>query len=254
MNRILQEMQSLHYKLSYAGRPAGEQYLSIEPGRGGAKVVLEAVVELPHPRTRQRWESDIEPTGFPGRYRERVDGSTSRSIEVVFSKQEGLAILSQGRESTTVPYITDAHDPLSIIFAVGELALEVGQIHQFAMVGGRAYVERLADETEDEKTLTVYRLRPGLSLIYFSAEGYPVKLTQQVGEHIFEAGLAEIEMGSVQRNLLETKTGRRMVIGEPGPGTRRPMAIGSAKPAETKTQPKEEKPDPRRRRRRGRYS
>jgi hypothetical protein len=230
--------QALRYSLRYAGHPAGEQRLTLEPRRDGLRVVLEATVELPLPKTRQRWESELDREGLPRRYRERVEGNGARVMEVDFA----------------IPYLTQMHDPLSLILAVGALDIEVGQIEKFALVGGRAYVERLPDQTIEERTLRVYRLRPGLSLLYFDQEGYPVRLTQKVGEHVFEAdlvGVQRLEAGQRFEPLEQTpKTQRdssrpRVVSGEP-PKTR----VVSGEP------PKEQENggSSRRRRRRRRYS
>ncbi len=202
--------QLLRYSLRYGGHPAGEQRLSLEPYPGGLHLTLEAQVELPLPKTRQRWESELDLKGLPRRYRERVEGNGARVMEVVFSREDGLVMVSQGKEDLALPYLEDMYDPLSLIFAVGRLGLEVGEAARLALVGGRAYVERLPDQRlevgQEEKTLRVYRLRPGLSLLFFDPEGYPVRLTQKVGEHIFEAELVAVEELAAQR---------RVVAGEP---------------------------------------
>ncbi|MDX2004958.1 MAG: DUF3108 domain-containing protein [Meiothermus sp.] len=220
--------QQLRYRLTYGGHSAGEQRLTLEPRREGMRLTLEASVEMPQPRTRQRWESELDKEGVPRRYRERVEGGGSRLMEVEFSKADGLVSVRQGREEFSIPYLAEMHDPLSLILAVGSLSLEVGQVKMFAMVGGRAYAERLSDQTretpEGEQSLKVYRLRPGLSLLYFDPEGYPVRLTQKVGEHVFEAELEQIQEVDA-RQLRESKEAReprepRPQGREPGPGGR----------------------------------
>lgn len=189
---------ALQYTLRYAGHPAGEQRLTIEPRRDGLRVVLEASVELPLPKTRQRWESELNPEGLPRRYRERVESNGARVMEVEFSTEDGLVTVSQGKDDFAIPYLTPMHDPLSLILAVGGLDIAVGQVERFTLVGGRAYVERLPDQTletggAEAQSVRVYRLRPGLSLLYFNQEGYPVRLTQKVGEHVFEADLVQVQ-------------------------------------------------------------
>lgn len=185
--------QALRYSLRYAGHPAGEQRLTLEPRRDGLRVVLEASVELPLPKTRQRWESELDREGLPRYYRERVEGNGARVMEVEFSREDGLVMVSQGKDELAIPYLTPMHDPLSLILAIGALQIEVGQVEKFALVGGRAYVERLPDQRIEARSLRVYRLRPGLSLLYFDPEGYPVRLTQKVGEHVFEADLVQVQ-------------------------------------------------------------
>jgi hypothetical protein len=189
--------QSLRFVLRYAGQPAGEQRLTLEPMGRGSKAVLEAQVELPPPRTRQRWESDLDLRGFPRRYVERVEGNGGGVMEVDFSREEGLVVVSQGKDDFAIPYVSDLHDPLSLMLAISRLELEVGEVAQFGLVGGRAYAERLPDQTLSlpwgERLVRVYRLRPGLSLLYFDMEGHPVRLTQKVGDHVFEAELLAIE-------------------------------------------------------------
>jgi hypothetical protein len=217
-------LQALRYSLRYAGHAAGEQRLTLEPRRDGLRVVLEANVELPLPKTRQRWESELDHQGLPRRYRERVEDHGTRVMEVAFSREDGLVVVSQGKEDLALPYLSETHDPLSLILAVGALNIEVGQVEKFALVGGRAYVERLPDQTielgvEGQKkaqSVRVYRLRPGLSLLYFDQEGYPVRLTQKVGEHVFEADLIEVqrlEGGAPQEAVLPSSSRPRAVSG-----------------------------------------
>ncbi len=260
--------QSLRYSLRYAGHPAGEQRLTLEPRRDGLRLTLEANVELPPPKTRQRWESEVDREGLPRRYRERVEGNGARVMEVDFSREDGLVTVSQGKDDFAIPYLAEMYDPLSLILAVGRLNLEVGAIEKFALVGGRAYVERLPDQNLEiissgekaERSVRVYRLRPGLSLLYFDEDGYPVRLTQKVGEHVFEAELTQVQrleagqrLQSLERRLepaQRTGAGRdsgrsRIVAGEPT----KPRVVSGEPPKE-----REGESSNRRRRRRRRYS
>jgi len=214
--------QSLRYKLTYAGHAAGEQRLLLEPRSGGVRLTLEAQVELPLPKTRQRWESELDAEGLPRRYRERVEGGGTRVMEVEFSREDGLVTVSQGKEDLAIPYLSEMHDPLSLILAIGELDLEVGEVETFQLVGGRAYVERLPDQSlkqagdAEEKPVRVYRLRPGLSLLYFDEKDYPVRLTQKVGEHVFEAELVEVQRLESGARAEKGRGERvRVVAGEP---------------------------------------
>jgi len=227
---------SLRYALKYGGRSAGEQRLLLEPRREGLRVTLEANVELPLPKTHQRWESELDSEGLPRRYRERVEGNGARVMEVDFSREDGLVTVSQGREDFAIPYLADMHDPLSLILAVSDLKLDVGEVEMFVMVGGRAYVERVPDQTVElpvgERTVRVYRLRPGLSLLYFDQDGYPVRLTQKVGEHVFEAELLQVqrlEAGQRPQRQPEREPSRpRVVAGEP-PQSHEPQPSGSSR-------------------------
>ncbi|MBO1435974.1 DUF3108 domain-containing protein [Meiothermus sp. CFH 77666] len=260
--------QSLRYSLRYAGHSAGEQRLTVEPRRDGLRLTLEANVELPPPKTRQRWESEVDREGLPRRYRERVEGNGARVMEVDFSREDGLVTVSQGRDDFAIPYLADMYDPLSLILAVGRLNLEVGGVEKFALVGGRAYVERLPDQalevdTGGEKTLRnmrVYRLRPGLSLLYFDEDGYPVRLTQKVGEHVFEAELVQVERLEAGQRLqpLERRSepgsranaqrnAGRPRVAAPEPG--KPRVVAGEPPKE-----REGESSNRRRRRRRRYN
>jgi hypothetical protein len=204
--------QSLRFVLRYAGQPAGEQRLTLEPMGRGSRLVLEAQVDLPPPRTKHRWESDLDPRGFPRRYVERVEGNGGGVMEVDFSREDGLVVVSQGKDDFAIPYVADLHDPLSLVVAVSRLELEVGGVVQFGLVGGRAYVERLADQTLGlpwgETPVRVYRLRPGLSLLYFDLEGNPVRLTQKVGDHVFEAELMAVEAVQPKAREREGQPGR----------------------------------------------
>ncbi|PZA07834.1 MULTISPECIES: DUF3108 domain-containing protein [unclassified Meiothermus] len=194
--------QTLRYSLRFAGQAAGEQRLTLEPLRSGSRLILEATVELPsarfgEPHTRQRWESELDPTGYPRRYRERVEGREARVMEVQFLRDEGLVVVSQGKEDLAIPYVSELHDPLSLILAVARLEIAPGEVRRYGMVGGRVYVERLADQTLElpwgQTSARVFRLRPGLSLLYYDADGYPVRMTQKVGDHVFEAQLLQVQ-------------------------------------------------------------
>ena len=254
--------QSLRYSLRYAGHPAGEQRLTLEPRRDGLRLILEANVELPSPRTRQRWESEVDREGLPRRYRERVEGNGARAMEVEFSREDGLVVVSQGKDDFAIPYLAQMYDPLSLILAVSTLKLEVGQVEKFALVGGRAYVERLPDQSVEvvfsgqkmEQNVRVYRLRPGLSLLYFDREGYPLRLTQKVGEHVFEAELTQVQ---------RLEAGQRLpsLEGSSEPTQRSGRSRGASsepyQPRVVSGEPSKERetsPTSRRRRRRRRYN
>jgi hypothetical protein len=260
--------QLLRYTLRYAGHPAGEQRLSLEPRRDGLRLTLEASVELPLPKTRQRWESEVDRQGLPLRYRERVEGGGARLMEVEFSRQDGLVTVSQGKDEFAIPYLAQIYDPLSLILAVGELKLAVGEVEKFALVGGRAYAERLPDQSVEvvasgervERNVRVYRLRPGLSLLYFDQEGYPVRLTQKVGEHVFEAELVQVqrlEAGQrLQSSEPDLKPSRRP-SSQPDSSRGRAVAREPTKPRVVSGEPpkaREGDSSSRRRRRRRRYS
>lgn len=241
--------QQLRYSLKYAGHSAGEQRITLEPRRDGTRLTLEASVDLPLPKTRQRWESDIDSEGLPRRYRERVEGGGTRVMDVEFSREDGLVTVSQGKEDFAIPYLAEMYDPLSLIWAVGDLELGVGEVEVFAMVGGRAYAERLPDQnlllpwSDGEQPVRVYRLRPGLSLLYFDADGYPVKLTQKIGEHIFEAELMQVQR--IEANQRPERPAER----QPERQTQGRSRVVSGEPA-----PKSDGDSSRRRRRRRRYN
>ena len=175
----------LLYALSYAGRPAGTQTIRFERRREGYLLQLMAEVSLPLPATRQIWTSETDTEGFPLHFTERVEGRDTRVFEVEFLREEGV-VISRGAENLVLPYIVDYHDPLSLLFALPKQTETWGM---YPMVGGRAYAERLPDEriSGEESPAHVFRLRPGLSLLYYTPEGMPLKLTQQVGGHVFEA-------------------------------------------------------------------
>lgn len=176
------------YRLSYGGSPAGEETLEVLEKGEGLRILLTADVWLPLPRTRQRWQSDLDERGLPLFFAERVEGREQRVFRVEFLREEGQVVVSQGGESLGLPYVVDYHDPLSLLHALSEMDLEVGQAVRFHLVGGRAYAERLPDQ----EGLRVFRLRPGLSYVYFRGN-LPVRFLQQVGEHVFEAQLEKAE-------------------------------------------------------------
>jgi len=182
----------LKYKLSYAGREAGEQQLRFENTRTGQRLVLTASVSLPLPRTKQRWVSEMDPRGIPYKFRERVEGRQNRVYEVEFLRDDGV-VVTRGEPEFVLPYVVDYHDPLSLILALGRAKDEVLTL---PLLGGHVHAERVGEETLALPWGSVqarsWRLRPGVSLIYYDDEGYPLKFSQQVGGHVFEAGLTEI--------------------------------------------------------------
>ena len=182
----------LKYKLSYAGREAGEQQIRYETSRKGQRMVLTADVALPLPRTKQRWVSEMDQRGVPLKFSERVEGRQNRVYQVEFLRDEGV-VVTKGEPEFVLPYTTDYHDPLSLLLVLGRASEDVLTL---PMVGGRVHAERMGNETLTmpwgEVEATSWRLRPGVSLVYFDASGYPLKFSQQVGEHVFEANLQEI--------------------------------------------------------------
>ncbi|MGQ9753683.1 MAG: DUF3108 domain-containing protein [Thermaceae bacterium] len=186
------------YHLAYGGSPAGEAVLEVVERGRGVRLSLTSEVWLPPPRVRQRWQSDLDEHGFPLFYAERKE---ERVFRVEFLREEGQVVLTQGGESLGLPYVVDYHDPLSLLYALSRLDLEVGQVARFHLVGGRAYAKRLPDQ----EGFRVYRLRPGVSYLYFQ-EGLPVRMVQEAEGHVFEARLERVEP---PRTAL--KRGRRWV-------------------------------------------
>ncbi len=178
----------LRYDLSYAGRPAGEEELIFEPTREGYRMRLYAEVALPLPKTRQEWTSVMDERGLPLRYTERVEGRGTRVFDLEFLRDEGVVV---GKD-LVLPYVTDYHDPLSLILALSRFE---GEVLTLPMVGGRVHAKRLPDQELEfpwgaVKT-RVFRLRPGVSVIHFDAEGRPVRFAQRLGQYVFEARLRE---------------------------------------------------------------
>jgi hypothetical protein len=104
-----------------------------------------------------------------------------------------VVLVSQGKESLALPYLTPYHDPLSLLLALSPgFPWNPGDVARFPMPGGRAYVERLPDLEVEGRVRQHFRLRPGLSLVQLE-EGIPVRIAQQVGDHVFEAVLEGVE-------------------------------------------------------------
>ena len=180
------------YAYHYAGRPVGEGRLEVERRRGGVRASLQAEFLPPLPPGRQRWQTELDAEGFSLRFQERVEGKEVRVFAVERLEEEGVVLVSQGKESLAYPYLAPYHDPLSLFLALPGLALEPGEVVRFPMPGGRVYVERLPDVQVEGKARRQYRLRPGLSLVQVE-EGRLVRVAQQVGRHVFEAVLLEAE-------------------------------------------------------------
>lgn len=180
------------YRYFFAGEPAGEGRLEVRPQEEGVKATLLAEVNLPLPRTRQRWQTETDAEGYSRYFAERVEAREARVFTVERLEDEGLVLVTQGKESLALPYLTPYHDPLSLLLALSRLGLEPGEVVSFAMPGGRAYVERLSDLEVEGRVRRHYRLRPGLTLVQLE-EGLPVRLAQQVGDHVFEAVLEGLE-------------------------------------------------------------
>ena len=214
----------LHYQLSFAGQPAGSQKLRVEPGRRGLRLLLEAQVDLPAPRTRQRWESQLGEEGSSRRYLERIEGRDARSLEMEFLPREGVVTVSQGRESFSIPYLTPLYDPLARLWAGCGLEMGVGEARRFEMVGGRAYVERIPDQElllqGQAQPVRVFRLRPGISLVHVDSAGIPVRLSQKVGDKVFEANLIRLDREEA-RSEARSQPVATEVEGRPGAQGRR---------------------------------
>lgn len=181
------------YRYFFAGEEAGEGRLEVRPQpEGGMKATLTAEVNLPLPKTRQRWQTETDAEGFSLYFAERVEGRESRVFTVERLEEEGVVLVTQGKESVAFPLLSPYHDPLSLILALPRLDLAPGEVVRFAMPGGRVYVERLADLEVEGRVRRHLRLRPGLTLVQVE-EGLPVRIAQQVGDHVFEAVLEGVE-------------------------------------------------------------
>lgn len=181
------------YRYFFAGEEAGEGRLEVRPlPGGGVKATLTAEVNLPLPKTRQRWQTETDAEGFSLYFAERVEGRESRVFTVERLEEEGVVLVTQGKESVALPFVAPYHDPLSLLLALPRLALEPGGVARFPMPGGRVYVERLADLEVNGRMRRHYRLRPGLTLVELE-EGLPARMAQQVQDHVFEAVLEGVE-------------------------------------------------------------
>ncbi|WP_243029390.1 hypothetical protein [Thermus altitudinis] len=180
------------YRYFFAGEEAGEGRLEVRPLEGGVKATLTAEVNLPLPKTRQRWQTETDAEGFSRYFAERVEGRESRVFTVERLEEDGVVLVSQGKESLAFPFVAPYHDPLSLLLALPGLALEPGDVARFPMPGGRVYVERLSDLEVEGRRRRHYRLRPGLTLVQLE-EGLPVRIAQQVGDHVFEGVLEGVE-------------------------------------------------------------
>jgi len=196
----------LRYQLKYAGMPAGEETLTLEKKGEGYRMRLVADVALPLPKTRQEWESLMDERGVPLRYVERVEGRGTRVFDLEFLRDEGVVV---GKD-LVLPYVVDYHDPLSLILKLGKSEDETLTL---PMVGGRVHATRLPD-TElafpwGKVPVKVYRLRPGVSYVYYDREGRPVKFVQKLGQHVFEAVLLEAFEGEPEPERRPNRKRRR---------------------------------------------
>ncbi|WP_038056355.1 hypothetical protein [Thermus amyloliquefaciens] len=180
------------YRYFFAGEEAGEGRLEVRPQPVGVKATLTAEVNLPLPKTRQRWQTETDAEGFSLYFSERVEGRESRVFTVERLEEEGVVLVTQGKESLALPFVAPYHDPLSLLLALPRLALEPGEVVRWPMPGGRVYVERLADLEVEGRPRRHFRLRPGLTLVQLE-EGVPVRIAQQVGDHVFEGVLEGVE-------------------------------------------------------------
>ncbi|AEV16545.1 hypothetical protein TCCBUS3UF1_15040 [Thermus sp. CCB_US3_UF1] len=180
------------YRYFFAGEAAGEGRLEVRPQGKGVRAVLTAEVHLPLPKTRQRWQTETDPEGYSLYFSERVEAREARLFTVERLEVEGVVLVTQGKESLALPYLTPYHDPLSLLLFLPRLELLPGEVARFPMPGGRAYVERLSDLEVEGRLRRHYRLRPGLTLVQLE-EDLPVRLAQQVGDHVFEAVLEGVE-------------------------------------------------------------
>ncbi len=173
--------------LFHGGGPVGRGSLEVGPVREGLRARLSVQVQLAAPplEARLHWESRLDAQGFSRFFQERVEvlgGGRVREVrvfQVERLEEEGLVLVSQGKESLAYPDLTPYHDPLSLLLYLPRLALGPGEAVGFPMPGGRAYVERLPGEG------LAYRLRPGLTLVEV-AQGWPLRVAQQVGSRVFE--------------------------------------------------------------------
>nr|WP_245900578.1 hypothetical protein [Deinococcus yavapaiensis] len=94
-----------------------------------------------------------------------AEGDGKRAtFESLPDDKTALLTVRQGRDEASAPLVTDLHDPISLLWWLRSLQDE--DRAEVRMVGGRAIVRRLANDTVNGVAAVVYEIRPGGALVH----------------------------------------------------------------------------------------
>jgi len=164
----LLKQESFGMTLTLADRVAGEMTFAVAPEKHAwvARVQTDFSGVLPDLRRVQT--SRLHPRFLTSLGYAEGDGRRA-SFETVIDRRAGLVTVKQGRDEASAPFVTELHDPVSILLWLRQ-ALPPERM-DVMMVGGRVHVLRLPDADVHGVTCVVYELRPGGALVYIEAEG-----------------------------------------------------------------------------------
>jgi hypothetical protein len=192
-------VEVVSYRLTYRGRPAGNQVMKTEVAGKVRRMELKAAFQGPlgNVTVLQRSRSSAQHHHSLRFSEETQEREGKRVFDVQFDSATGLVRATTGpKDTATVPYIRPYRDPLSLLGQVRALAGE--SAHGVAMLGKDVTV-LLMGEVElptalGERRAWAYKVHPGNSLVYVDMEPPHaiLKLTQRLAEGYLDSLIVSI--------------------------------------------------------------
>ena len=191
-----------HYRLSLRGKPVGSHILATQ--HRGRTTVLDAKLTLQgqgslRSATVTQQSKVHRQQFFSFSFQEKsVEGSDTRTFEVLFDIEAGQVVAKRNREEATVPYIQAFEDPLGLLHHVRSLAPEETTL-RVPMLGKNVVVERVGETTLEtalgERTAYAYALQPGGSYVYVDAQtpNLILMLRQRFDGQLLDAQLVRVD-------------------------------------------------------------
>ena len=191
-----------HYRLSLRGKPVGTHVLATH--HRGRTTVLDAKLTLqgqgPLRSATVTQQSKVHRQQFFSfSFQEKsLEGSDTRTFEVLFDIEAGQVVASRNRDEATVPYVQAFEDPLGLLHHIRSLGPGETTV-RVPMLGKDVVVERVGETALEtvlgERTAYAYALQPGGSYVYVDTQTPNLILTmrQRFDGQLLDAHLVRVD-------------------------------------------------------------
>ena len=191
-----------HYRLSLRGKPVGSHTLSTD--HRGRTTILDAKLMLqgrgPLRSATVTQQSKVHRQQFFSfSFQEKsVEGSDTRTFEVLFDIEAGQVVASRNRDKATVPYIQALEDPLGLLHHLRSLEPQE-TVLRVPMLGKDVVVERVGETALEtalgERNAYAYALQPGGSYVYVdtAAPHLILMMRQRFDGQLLDAHLVRVD-------------------------------------------------------------
>ena len=127
-----------------------------------------------------------------------VEGSDTRTFEVLFDIEAGQVVASRNRDKATVPYVQAFEDPLGLLHHIRNLGLEETTV-RVPMLGKDVVVERVGETALEtalgKRTAYAYALQPGGSYVYVDTQtpNLILMMRQRFDGQLLDAQLVRVD-------------------------------------------------------------